>query len=483
VLDDGKVQVEDASDLWGTDPASAHEMLLQRFGPDTHTAVIGRAGEHRVPYASIVHDVWFQANRTGLGAVMGSKRIKALVLTDGGGAVPAAEPDRLEDPVGQYRRKRRDNPQNRITEDLGIFGGFALPGAEAWPFSSHNFRDVEFGPAAARHVRALLQRHMLPNEQSPPGMERFRRYVVSEGQHASDPRYGSMEDGSVLALGHLTDVHETDVVLAAVEKTYRYGLDAEPLGGTLAGAMECAERGLPMPWDGVLPPLTVGDGTQMLVAIDEIAARSGRGELLALGSAAAAAALGPRYEALAMSVKGKEVPPHDVRNKPGLALAMAVGSIGPDYALVEYDWDFSQAASTTSWTTAARSASPLARRSGNWVRPRSGRRSACRGGGVQPWSVCPSTSTPSLRPGTSRPRTCWTSFKPPPVGTSPCMSCSPWESAASRSSRCSIAQRAGPPPATPFPRASSTRRWSYQGARPSCSIERTSWRPGSCTTP
>jgi aldehyde:ferredoxin oxidoreductase len=182
---------------------------------------------------------------------------------------------------------------------------------------------------------------MLPNEQSPPGMERFRRYVVSEGQHASDPRYGSMEDGSVLALGHLTDVHETDVVLAAVEKTYRYGLDAEPLGGTLAGAMECAERGLPMPWDGVLPPLTVGDGTQMLVAIDEIAARSGRGELLALGSAAAAAALGPRYEALAMSVKGKEVPPHDVRNKPGLALAMAVGSIGPDYALVEYDWDFS----------------------------------------------------------------------------------------------------------------------------------------------
>jgi aldehyde:ferredoxin oxidoreductase len=341
VLDDGKVQVEDASDLWGTDPASAHEMLLQRFGPDTHTAVIGRAGEHQVPYASIVHDVWFQANRTGRGAVMGSKRIKALVLTDGGGAVPAAEPDRLEDLVGQYRRKRRDNPQNRITEDLGIFGGFSLPGAEAWPFSSHNFRDVEFGPAAARHVRALLQRHMLPNEQSPPGMERFRRYVVSEGQHASDPRYGSMEDGSVLALGHLTDVHETDVVLAAVEKTYRYGLDAEPLGGTLAGAMECAERGLPMPWDGVLPPLTVGDGTQMLVAIDEIAARSGRGELLALGSAAAAAALGPRYEALAMSVKGKEVPPHDVRNKPGLALAMAVGSIGPDYALVEYDWDFS----------------------------------------------------------------------------------------------------------------------------------------------
>jgi aldehyde:ferredoxin oxidoreductase len=125
--------------------------------------------------------------------------------------------------------------------------------------------------------------------------------------------------------------------------TYRFGLDPQSLGVTIAWVMECAERGILTPQDLDGRNVSFGDGQALVDLTEAIARRRGVGDLLAEGSMRAAARIGRGSERYAMTSKGKELPIHEPRNKPGLALAWATGPIGPDYCAIEHDWDYSPA--------------------------------------------------------------------------------------------------------------------------------------------
>lgn len=340
VLCNGTAEVLDATSLWGLETADAHEALLGLHGPKAHTSIIGAAGENLVRFASIVNDVRFMNARTGMGAVMGSKHLKAVVAIP---TTPAlvAEPETAGLAIDDFWANRRTCGLNRVQEDFGVASWLAdTPEGGGWPVVSRNFQRAVF-PAVGHISGTVMNERYLIAAEPPPNIEYAQRYAVMDGPFATDPRYGGLEVNTAAALGPMIWVDDLEALLKAAELTYRHGLDPESLGATLAWVMECGERGA-MPNDVFADGIPAfGDADGIVAVIEDIAHRRGAGDLLAEGSARAAAALGHGTSAFAMTCKGKEIPPHEPRNKPGLALAYGAGPIGPDYCVVEHDWDYS----------------------------------------------------------------------------------------------------------------------------------------------
>lgn len=338
VVRDGVVTIEAARELWGLDIADAHDRLVTRHGERAHTALIGVAGENLVRFASIVNDVRSMCCRTGLGAVLGSKRLKGLVAIEGDD-VPVADPATARLAIDDYWANRRSCVVNQAQEDAGVASWLADTPGGTWPIPARNFGRALF-PEVGRIAGSRLEAEYKVEEDPPPNIEYARRYAVRRGPFATDERYGGLEVNTMASLGPMLWLGDIEAVLKAAELTYRYGLDPESLGGTLAWAMECGEQeGVPAS-GGDGRTLEWGDGQGVVELVEAIAHRRGSGDLLAEGSRRAAERIGKGTE-LAMTCKGKEIPPHEPRNKPGLALAYGAGPIGPDYCAVEHDWDYS----------------------------------------------------------------------------------------------------------------------------------------------
>jgi aldehyde:ferredoxin oxidoreductase len=180
-------------------------------------------------------------------------------------------------------------------------------------------------------------------EEPPPNIEHHRRYHVPAGEFATDERYGGAETESLTGIAVFTELTEPEPVLKAMEMTYRFGLDPESLGGTIAWAMEAAEKGAlgSDDFDGI--DVAFGDARAFLALTEAIAHRRGVGDILAEGSLRAARTFGRGTESFAMVSRGIEMSGHDPRNKPGWALANASGPLGPDFMATEHDWDLSDA--------------------------------------------------------------------------------------------------------------------------------------------
>jgi aldehyde:ferredoxin oxidoreductase len=335
VAERGEVRIESAVKLWSQDVADAHDQILSQFGPKAHTALIGRAGENLVRYASVVNDCKFMSCRTGLGAVLGSKNLKGVVaLAD---HAPEIANQALADvAINDFWENRLTNTLNISQESAGVGSWIAdTPGSDAWPLCSRNFQRSVFPAVADISGSKLESDFRVQDISTPPNIEYAREYVVTSGVFATDSRYGGCEVNSVASLGPMTWCDDLEVVLKMIELTYRFGLDPESLGVSIAWLMEAGERGL------IDSDIQFGQKEHLVDLITDIALRRGIGELLAEGCARAAATLGKEAQKIAMTSKGKEIPPHEPRNKPGLALAYAAGPIGPDYCVIEHDWDYS----------------------------------------------------------------------------------------------------------------------------------------------
>lgn len=339
VVEDGDARIEVAPELWGTEVADAHEWLIEKEGPTVHTSIIGEAGENLVRYASIVNDVRFMNCRTGLGAVMGSKNLKAVVVE------PGEEPEyAYPEIVEQVRRDWEDNSavtvHNKAQREMGISSWLsATEGGEAWPYVTGNYDKAVFDDLAGLSAPLLEEKYSQPIPEDYKWFDYARIYHVPEGPYKTDPRYGGSEGNSLAGLGPTTLIGDAEPALKLVELSYKYGLDPESLGTTLAWVMSGHAKGyLPEEFaDG----LEFGDADAAIEAVRKIALREDFGDLLAEGAARAAETFGEDAQYQAVTVKGKEVPVHEPRNKPGLALAYGVGVIGPDYCVIEHDWDYS----------------------------------------------------------------------------------------------------------------------------------------------
>ena len=320
LVDGDDVRVEPAVEVVGMSAARTEEVLRTRFGRAYRVAAIGPAGERSVRYATLSHD-GRHAGRGGLGAVLGSKNIKAVAVRPRTKVAPA-------DPAGVLAaakdlRTRSLGAATAKYRELGTLANLlAFNALSALP--SHNFRQATFDGAPALAAEELAElRGQARNSCASCSIGCEHIYRLSPGRGGRTMR---VEYENVFALGPLCGVSDPDDVLEASARCDDLGIDTITAGGTIAWAMECAERGLlDAPW------LRFGDGRAVLRALDEIGGGTGIGPLLALGSRAAARRLGGGSEAYTMHVKGLELPGYEPRTLHAMALGLAVNARGADH--------------------------------------------------------------------------------------------------------------------------------------------------------
>lgn len=292
---------------------SAQELadMAREQGLFRHVSAIGPAGERLVRYATISND-GRHAGRGGAGAVLGAKRVKAISVR--GEAVAG-----VADPAAVQARARSlaARSAGAATEKYRAIGTAA--NLETFDrlriLPRRNFQAVSVGPAKARRL-------------APEGLAQAGAHVRDSCAGCTigcDHRYGGtrIEYETQFALGPLLDVDDPARLLAAAAECDALGLDTISAGGTLAFAMECAERGL-VDW-----PLEFGD--DVVPWLRKIAAREGLGDLLAEGTRRVAAAVGQGSERFACHVKGLELPGYEPRALQTFALGLCVASRGADH--------------------------------------------------------------------------------------------------------------------------------------------------------
>jgi aldehyde:ferredoxin oxidoreductase len=318
LIDADGVRLEPAPELAGLAAAAAETAVRERFGRGWRTAAIGPAGERGVRYATISHD-GRHAGRGGLGAVLGAKNIKA-VLVRAGTKVAVADPAGVL-AASRDLRELSFGPATAKYRELGTLANLLAFNAVS-TLPTRNFTAATFEGAPRLAAEELHEMR---------GVARNSCASCSIGcEHIYSRKGGGsqrMEYENVFALGPLCGVSDPDDVFAASARCDELGIDTISAGGTIAWAMECVERRLiDEPW------LRFGDGTALLRALDAIGAREpGLGELLAQGSRHAAEAVGHGSIDFAPQVKGLELPGYEPRSLQSMALGLAVNSRGADH--------------------------------------------------------------------------------------------------------------------------------------------------------
>jgi aldehyde:ferredoxin oxidoreductase len=336
MIDGGQISFFEADDLWGKTVGETTDALETKFGADIDVAAIGNAGENLVRIANIISSRTHQAQRMGMGAVMGSKKLKAIVLR-GGELPPVADPDTYDRVNADFER---DIPNNTLSGWQKDLPGFAVwvhrVGLDA-ALTTENFRTATF-----EGVDAYEEDRWLPMVQGVapcPGCANDCMKIY----HASDdldPRASAMHQEITGTLGPNIGTTDIRVLMRFNNLCNQWGLDPVSLGFTLSFAMEAFENGILTTADTDGLDLRFGNHDAALEMTRRIVLREGFGDVLAEGSKRAAAEIGKGGERYALHVKGLELVPFEPRSQTNLALGYATAPIGPRYDICEHDWDF-----------------------------------------------------------------------------------------------------------------------------------------------
>lgn len=318
LIDANGARLEPATGLAGLSAAEAEASLKVRYGRGWRTAAIGPAGEIGVRYATISHD-GRHAGRGGLGAVMGAKNLKGILVKAGTRTEVADLPAVLA--AARDLRERSFGPATKKYRELGTLANLlAFNAVSVLPTRNFTAATFEGAPKLAAEELASM-REVARNSCASCSIGCEHIYSRKGGGSQR------MEYENVFALGPLCGVSDPEYVMAASARCDELGIDTISAGGSIAWAMECAERGLiDEPW------LRFGDGSAVLRALDAIGAREpGLGALLAEGSRRAAAVVGQDSIDFAPQVKGLEMPGYEPRTLQSMALGLAVNARGADH--------------------------------------------------------------------------------------------------------------------------------------------------------
>jgi len=317
LVDAGGARFLGAAHLWGLPAAEAETRLREQLGRGWRVAAIGPAGERGVRYATISHD-GRHAGRGGLGAVLGAKRIKAVAVRAAAKVAPAHPEAVLA--AARDLRERSFGPATAKYRELGTLANLLAFNAIA-TLPTRNFQAATFAEAPRLAAEDLAEmRRVARNSCASCTIGCEHIYAARGG------RKMRVEYENVFALGPMCGISDPDAVLTASGRCDELGIDTISAGGTIAWAMECAERGLiDAPW------LRFGDADALLRALDEIGERRGLGDLLAEGSRRAAERVGGGSAAFAPHVKGMELPGYEPRTLQAMALGLAVNARGADH--------------------------------------------------------------------------------------------------------------------------------------------------------
>jgi len=329
LVDGDGTRLTSAAHLAGLTAAETDHRLRGELGRGWRVAAIGPAGERGVRYATISHD-GRHAGRGGLGAVMGAKNLKAIAVR-AGTKVATADPAAVL-AAARDLRERSFGPATAKYRELGTLANLlAFNAISALP--TRNFQAATFdGSAELTEQTGGSAAGDVPGDVQ--GMRRVARSSCASCtigcEHIYRSRGGQqarVEYENVFALGPMCGVRDPDAVLAASARCDELGIDTISAGGTIAWAMECAERGLiDAPW------LRFGDPAALLRVLDEIGGRgTPLGLLLAEGSRRAARSVGGDSASFAPHVKGLEMPGYEPRTLHSMALGLAVNARGADH--------------------------------------------------------------------------------------------------------------------------------------------------------
>ena len=337
---DGVAEIRDARALWGQDPPTVQAAIKAAVGEkNARVLQIGRAGEHLVPYAMLMNELRHYNGRTGMGAVMGSKNVRAIAVKGSRRYLELAHDPAALGALGKrLAGEVAEHPQGwdlrtKGTPGLtdGLNAGGILPTRN---FRQGSFEHVEgIGWAAYEAIRSSTRTCYACAVRCKPETAFSGRYTVTD-------TYDGPEYEAIAGFGSNCAIFDLQLVARANELCNELGLDVISTAGTVAFVMECVEHGLLGSADLAGVDLRFGNGEALLEALPLIAERRGIGELLALGSRRIAEQVGGASIAFAMQVKGLELAMHEPRGKVGVALGYATNEAGADHLVGFHDGVF-----------------------------------------------------------------------------------------------------------------------------------------------
>jgi len=344
-IDDGKAELREAAHLWGKITGEAEAAIRDELGDQKIEVLqIGPAGEKMVRFAGLINMCNRANGRTGMGAVMGSKNLKAVAVR--GSAKPqVADKEALQE-LTKWGAKTFPKSNAAGLGKLGTSGTIsaqqAFGGLPAYNFNSGVFSGWEAIDGETLYNTLLAGSR--EGKQNRKGRDTCYGCIVrckrvaefSQGPYSADPLYGGPEYESIAGLGSYCGIDDLAAICHANELCNKYGIDTISGGATIAWAMEAFEAGVLTPGDTGGLEIRFGDAALMVKLIQMIVDREGFGDILAEGSARAATKLGKGAEFL-ITAKGQEAPAHMPQAKRGLALVYAVNPFGSDHESSDHD--------------------------------------------------------------------------------------------------------------------------------------------------
>jgi aldehyde:ferredoxin oxidoreductase len=340
---DQEVEIRDASHLWGKFTLDTERVIRKELQePDAQMITIGPAGEKLVRMANVLHNGHRAAGRTGMGAVMGSKKLKAIAVR-GTRKIKFADEDKLKLLIKDILSRFRD------LKDLQNFGRYGTSRLspilnEAGLLPTKNFQDGVF-EGAEKISGEEMARTILKKRLFCPGcpIGCMRVVEVKTGPFSPvNPDYGGPEYETVAALGSNCFNDNLEAIAKANMICNMYGIDTISVGVAISFAMECYEKGILKLKDTEGIELTWGNANAIIMMAEKIGKREGLGNLLGDGVKRAAEKIGGKAKDFAMHVKGLEIPMHEPRGKKGIGLSYATSNRGACHLQSLHDPYFEQ---------------------------------------------------------------------------------------------------------------------------------------------
>jgi len=345
---DGQARVMDAGALWGLNTKETLAAIREeQKDKRVRAALIGPGGENRVRFSCIMHGLEDAAGRGGLGAVMGSKNLKAVAVR-GTGKPAIADPEGVKS-LRQWMTENMEKVAN--FRDFGT--GAAIKFYEqVGNLPVRNFRDGNFPGASNITAQAVKETIRVGMDGCFACPVKCKKVVEIKEPYPVDRAYGGPEYETLGAFGSNCGIDDLNAIARASAMCNAYAIDTISTGSTIAFAMECFENGILTLEDTGGIDLRFGNADAMLEMVEAIARRKGLGDLLAEGTARAAEKIGKGAEAYSVQVKKLELPMHEPRLNKALALGFMVNPHGADHCCNMIDLAFRNPKDTSVVTVA-----------------------------------------------------------------------------------------------------------------------------------
>jgi len=343
-IHDGEVELRDASHLWGKVTGEAEALIREELGDKRIQVLqIGPAGEKLTRFAAIMNMSTRACGRTGMGAVMGSKNLKAIAVRGHN------HPEVFDrDTIRELAKWGRENLEDSGVYSLqlhGTAGGIDFL-QKIGGLPTRNWTSGVFEGWEKIWGQTMTDTILKENDTCYGCIIRCKRVVEVKGRYNVDPLYGGPEYETVATMGSYCGIDDLEAISKANEICNKYGMDTISCGATVAFAMDCYENGILTKEDTGGIELRFGNAEAMVQMVQMIAERKGLGKLLAEGSYRAAQKIGKGAEKLAVTCKKQEYPAHVPQAKRSLALIYAVNPFGADHMSSDHDPNYSPEHST-----------------------------------------------------------------------------------------------------------------------------------------